>query len=108
MNADASRFGGQKISAGLLSVWARECTKATTADHVCWIQLAEMGLEITMIGPTGDRAVLPIRYDELADAQSSLSPDTISEMIRVLRFNLKLPSVIPKGLIVPSSFRGRA
>lgn len=99
MSADASRFNGKSISAALLARWALGCKRATANGYVSWIQLDPEGMAVSMIGPAGDRAELPFRWDELYEAQTSLSPNTIDEIIATLRRNLKIIS--PAGLHIP-------
>lgn len=78
-----------KISSAMLSYWAIACKRASVNNHTCWTQLHRDGLLITMIGPDGARADLPVLYAEL----NQLSGDgerrgVIDEIISAMRSQL--------------------
>lgn len=81
-----------KISTDVLAYWGLACRRASAGNYSCWAQLHDKGMIVTMIGPAGDRAELPVQWSDLA--QMTETRGVIDEIIHMLRKNLKMQSSI--------------
>lgn len=87
-----SKQNGHNISSTLLSYWGKVCREANEGGRHCFCQLTRDGLEVTLIGPQGDRAEILMPWHEIAT--SGVPPGVIHEVLSALRKNLRQTSLI--------------
>lgn len=87
-----SKQNGHQINSTLLSYWGKVCREANADGRVCFCQLTRDGLEVTLIGPQGDRAQILMPWNEVAN--SGVPPGVIHEILSALRKNLRTSSLI--------------
>lgn len=83
---------GHLINSTLLAYWGKVCRQANDSGFHCFCQLTQDGLEVTLIGPQGDRGQLTMPWNEVAE--SGVPPGVIHEILSALRKNLRMTSLI--------------
>lgn len=87
-----SKQDNHQISSTLLSYWGNVCREANSDGYSCFCQLTRDGLEVTLIGPQGDRAQILMPWNEVA--VSGVPPGVIHEILSALRKQMRTSSLI--------------
>lgn len=87
-----SKQNGHEISSTLLGYWGKVCREANSGGFSCFCQLTRDGLEVTLIGPQGDRGQILMPWNEVAT--SGVPPGVIHEILSALRKQMRTSSLI--------------